>query len=142
MNHSLPCFFKYFFLSYSLCSLSTLMLGLILSHRSQTLLYFFHYFCLSFDTFYWHFFPHFKQEVYLNNKMLGNFLVVQWLGVLALTAKGPGSIPGQGKQDAWCEGKTMIHFFQDNLFLFKGRLLYMQKRYNIVLGFTMINEKN
>ena len=27
---------------------------------------------------------------------LGNSLVVQWLGLHALTAEGPGSIPGQG----------------------------------------------
>ena len=27
---------------------------------------------------------------------LGNSLVVQWLGHCALTAKGPGSIPGRG----------------------------------------------
>ena len=30
---------------------------------------------------------------------------VQWLGLHALTAKGPGSIPGQGTrilQDKWC----------------------------------------
>ena len=27
---------------------------------------------------------------------LGSSLVVQWLGLHALTAKGPGSIPGQG----------------------------------------------
>ena len=34
----------------------------------------------------------------------GNSLVVQWLGLLAFTAEGTGSIPGQGTkipQDAW-----------------------------------------
>ena len=29
-------------------------------------------------------------------KRLGNFLAVQWLGLLALTAEDPDSIPGQG----------------------------------------------
>ena len=29
-------------------------------------------------------------------KWLGNSLVVQWLGLSAFTAKGTGSIPGQG----------------------------------------------
>ena len=28
--------------------------------------------------------------------MEGNFLVVQWLGICASTAGGPGLIPGQG----------------------------------------------
>ena len=35
----------------------------------------------------------------------GNSLAVQWLGIGALTAKGPGSVPGQGKknpQATWC----------------------------------------
>ena len=35
---------------------------------------------------------------------MGNSLVVQWLGLHAFTAKGPGSIPGQGtkiRQAAW-----------------------------------------
>ena len=30
--------------------------------------------------------------------LLGNPLAVQWLGLLALTAKGPGLIPGEGTQ--------------------------------------------
>ena len=29
---------------------------------------------------------------------IGNFLVVLWLGLSALTAKGPGLIPGQGTE--------------------------------------------
>ena len=36
---------------------------------------------------------------------LGNFLAVQWLGLGAFTARGPGSIPGRGTkilQAAWC----------------------------------------
>ena len=35
----------------------------------------------------------------------GNSLAVQWLGIGALTAKGPGSVPGQGTkipQATWC----------------------------------------
>ena len=31
--------------------------------------------------------------------ILGNSLVVQWLGLCALTVKGPGSIPSQGTKD-------------------------------------------
>ena len=31
-----------------------------------------------------------------NNKKFGNSLAVQWLGLYASTAGGPGSIPGQG----------------------------------------------
>ena len=31
--------------------------------------------------------------------ILGNSLVAQWLGLCALTVKGPGSIPGQGTKD-------------------------------------------
>ena len=30
------------------------------------------------------------------HSLLGNSLVVQWLGLCVFTAKGPGSIPGQG----------------------------------------------
>ena len=35
---------------------------------------------------------------------LGTYLVVQWLGLHAFTAKGAGSLPGQGTkitQDVW-----------------------------------------
>ena len=28
--------------------------------------------------------------------IIGNFLVVQWLGLCAFTAKGPDSVPGRG----------------------------------------------
>ena len=38
----------------------------------------------------------------------GNSLVVQWLGLCALTAEGPVSIPGQGTkilQAVWCSQK-------------------------------------
>ena len=41
-------------------------------------------------------------------KSWGNSLAVQWLGLCALTAKGPGSIPSRGTkipQAAWCGGK-------------------------------------
>ena len=31
-----------------------------------------------------------------NTDSQGNSLVVQWLGLCAFTAEGPGSIPGQG----------------------------------------------
>ena len=37
-----------------------------------------------------------------------NFLVMQWLGFCAFTAKGPGSTPGQGtkiQQAAWSKQK-------------------------------------
>ena len=40
--------------------------------------------------------------------MYGNSLAVQWLGLHTLTAKGPGSIPGQGTktpQAARCSKK-------------------------------------
>ena len=36
------------------------------------------------------------------------FLAVQWLGLCALTAEGPGSIPGRGTkipQAVWCSQK-------------------------------------
>ena len=43
----------------------------------------------------------------------GNSLVVQWLGLCAFTAKGVGSIPGQGTkipQAAWCgQKKDTVH---------------------------------
>ena len=32
----------------------------------------------------------------IKTKASGNSLVVQWLGLCAFTAEGPGSIPGQG----------------------------------------------
>ena len=32
----------------------------------------------------------------LKKKLIGNSLVVQWLGFRAFIAKGPGSIPGRG----------------------------------------------
>ena len=35
----------------------------------------------------------------LQMTILGNSLVVQWLGLCALTVKGPGSIPSQGTKD-------------------------------------------
>ena len=34
----------------------------------------------------------------LQEWLLGNSLVVQWLGFHALSAKGPGSIPGRGSK--------------------------------------------
>ena len=71
--------------------------------------------------------------------MLGYTLVVQWLGLCILIAGGLDSIPSWEIQDAWLEGKTMILLFQANLLLFKGRLLYIWKMYNIILDFTMIN---
>ena len=40
---------------------------------------------------------------------MGNSLVVQQLGLCALNAEGPGSIPSQGSkipQDEWCSQKT------------------------------------
>ena len=36
----------------------------------------------------------------------GNSLVVQWLGLCALTAKGPGSIPGWGTEIQKPHGTT------------------------------------
>lgn len=36
------------------------------------------------------------QMKYLAVNRVGNCLAVQWLGLFALTAKDPGSIPGQG----------------------------------------------
>ena len=36
----------------------------------------------------------------------------------------------------------MILLFQANLLLFKGRLLYIQKMYNIILDFTVIKEEH
>ena len=38
-------------------------------------------------------------------------LVVQWLGLGAFTAKGPGSIPGQGTKisQAWSGNKDLIN---------------------------------
>ena len=42
---------------------------------------------------------------------VGNSLAIQWLGLHALTAKGPGSIPGWGTkipQVMWC-GHIYIH---------------------------------
>ena len=45
---------------------------------------------------------------------LGNSLVVQWLGLHALTAEGPGSIPGRGTkipQATWYgQKKKKAHF--------------------------------
>ena len=43
-------------------------------------------------------------------RTLGNSLEVQWLGLLAFTAEGPGSIPGQGTkipQAMWWAKKKM-----------------------------------
>ena len=43
--------------------------------------------------------------------MLGNSLVVQWLGLCASTAGGASSIPGQGTkilQTVWCGQKKEI----------------------------------
>ena len=40
--------------------------------------------------------------------IIGNFLVVQWLGLGAFTAKGPGSIRGEGTkipQATWSDKK-------------------------------------
>ena len=37
-----------------------------------------------------------NQKTSLKNKGLGNSLAVQWLGLHASTAGGPGSIPGPG----------------------------------------------
>ena len=34
--------------------------------------------------------------LFLYIKILGNSLVVQWLGLCTFTAKGPGSVPGRG----------------------------------------------
>ena len=44
--------------------------------------------------------------------MLGNSLVVQWLGLYAFTAKGSGSISGQGTkipQAVQCSQKKKSH---------------------------------
>ena len=44
----------------------------------------------------------------MKKSKMGNFLVVQWLGLRASTAKGPGSIPGWGTkilQAMWCSQK-------------------------------------
>ena len=53
---------------------------------------------------------HTCQDVcYQKNKISGNSLVVKWLGLRAFTAKGQGSIPGQGTkipQAVWCSQKT------------------------------------
>ena len=38
-----------------------------------------------------------KREAYkIENSVCGNFLAVQWLGIQAFTAEGPGSISGPG----------------------------------------------
>ena len=37
-----------------------------------------------------------SQVFYLKNEPSGNSLAIQWLGLHALPAEGPGSIPGQG----------------------------------------------
>ena len=57
--------------------------------------------------------PLMKQERSNSNNLLrtnwGNSLVVKWLGLRAFTAKGQGSIPGQGTkipQAVWCSQKT------------------------------------
>ena len=47
-----------------------------------------------------------------NHSMLENSLVVQWLGLCAFTAEGPGSIPGQGTkipQATANNNKKMLH---------------------------------
>ena len=44
----------------------------------------------------------------LKKKIRGNSLAVQWLGLGAFTAEGPGSIPGWGTkipQAVWCRQK-------------------------------------
>ena len=49
-----------------------------------------------------------KNNSFHLGKSSGNSLVVQQLGLHVLTAKGPGSIPGQGTNilhDAWCSQK-------------------------------------
>ena len=42
----------------------------------------------------------------------GNFLAVQWLGLLAFTAEGSGSVPGQGTkilQAMWRSQKKKLY---------------------------------
>ena len=49
-----------------------------------------------------------KNNSFHLGKSSGNSLVVQQLGLHVLTAKGPGSMPGQGTNilhDAWCSQK-------------------------------------
>ena len=51
-----------------------------------------------------------KYKIFLRIKknVTGNSLGVQWLGLHAVTAKGPGSIPGQGTKiphATWCGQK-------------------------------------
>ena len=50
-----------------------------------------------------------KQTHRHRKQIYGNSLAVQWLGLHASTAKGTGSIPGQGTkipQAVWCSQKT------------------------------------
>ena len=43
--------------------------------------------------------------------MEGNSLVVQWLGLSSLTAKGPSSIPGRGTKSPPAAGYSQFFFF-------------------------------
>ena len=36
-------------------------------------------------------------KMFLKITLLGNYLVVQWLGLGVFIAEGPGSIPGRGR---------------------------------------------
>ena len=54
-------------------------------------------------------------EQCVQKEILGNSLVVQWLGLHASTAGAPGSIPGQGTKipqaTAWPKIKNKKKFF-------------------------------
>ena len=66
-----------------------------------------------------------------------NFLVVQWLGLSALTARGPGSISGWGTKIP----QATQHGQKKKRGRGGGRIKSAGKRVKILMGFTIKNLK-